>query len=41
MSRAKGYMLATDLADYLVGKGVPFREAHHGVLRPPVPVLRR
>ena len=21
-------MLATDLADYLVGKGVPFREAH-------------
>ncbi len=25
-------MLATDLADYLVGKGVPFREAH-GVIR--------
>ena len=25
-------MLATDLADYLVGKGVPFREAH-GILR--------
>ena len=23
-----GYTLATDLADYLVGKGVPFREAH-------------
>jgi argininosuccinate lyase len=23
-----GYMAATDLADYLVGKGVPFREAH-------------
>jgi argininosuccinate lyase len=23
-----GYILATDLADYLVGKGVPFREAH-------------
>ena len=22
-------MLATDLADYLVGKGMPFREAHH------------
>jgi argininosuccinate lyase len=22
-------MLATDLADYLVRKGVPFREAHH------------
>ena len=25
-------MLATDLADYLVGKGVPFREAH-GIMR--------
>ena len=24
-------MLATDLADYLVGKGVPFRDAHHVV----------
>jgi argininosuccinate lyase len=24
-------MLATDLADYLVEKGVPFREAHHAV----------
>jgi argininosuccinate lyase len=24
-------LLATDLADYLVGKGVPFREAHHVV----------
>ena len=24
-----GYLLATDLADYLVEKGVPFREAHH------------
>ena len=23
-----GFMAATDLADYLVGKGVPFREAH-------------
>ena len=28
----ESYMLATDLADYLVVKGVPFREAH-GVLR--------
>jgi argininosuccinate lyase len=28
----KGNMLATDLADYLVSKGVPFREAH-GILR--------
>jgi argininosuccinate lyase len=27
-----GNMLATDLADYLVGKGLPFREAH-GILR--------
>ena len=25
-------MLATDLADYLVGKGMPFREAH-GIVR--------
>ncbi|MCL6471845.1 MAG: argininosuccinate lyase [Firmicutes bacterium] len=24
-----GYTNATELADYLVGKGVPFREAHH------------
>ena len=24
----ESYVLATDLADYLVGKGVPFREAH-------------
>src|SRR5262249_48733427 len=24
-------LLATDLADYLVSKGVPFREAHHAV----------
>jgi argininosuccinate lyase len=26
-----GYSNATDLADYLVGKGVPFREAHEQV----------
>jgi len=26
-----GYMAATDLADYLVGRGVPFREAHEVV----------
>ncbi len=26
-----GYILATDLADYLVGKGVPFRQAHEVV----------
>ena len=28
---ASGYMLATDLADYLVRKGLPFREAHQAV----------
>ncbi len=28
-----GFSNATDLADYLVGKGVPFREAHHVVGR--------
>jgi len=28
---AAGYTLATDLADYLVRKGVPFREAHQAV----------
>jgi argininosuccinate lyase len=28
---AKGYATATDLADYLVRKGVPFRDAHHAV----------
>jgi argininosuccinate lyase len=26
-----GFMAATDLADYLVGKGVPFRSAHEVV----------
>jgi len=26
-----GFMAATDLADYLVGKGMPFREAHEVV----------
>ncbi len=33
-SAALGFTNATDLADYLVGKGVPFRDAHHvsGVL---------
>ena len=28
-SASKGYSTATDLADYLVRKGVPFRQAHH------------
>ncbi len=28
----EGFMEATDLADYLVGKGMPFREAH-GIMR--------
>ena len=31
--RTGGFMAATDLADYLVGKGVPFREAHEIVGR--------
>ncbi len=26
---ARGFLNATELADYLVGKGIPFREAHH------------
>ena len=30
---ARGYSTATDLADYLVRKGLPFREAHHAVGR--------
>ena len=30
---ARGYMLATDLADYLVKKGEPFRKAHQAVSR--------
>lgn len=28
IAASKGYMWATDVADYLVGKGVPFRTAH-------------
>ncbi|HEY4957379.1 MAG TPA: argininosuccinate lyase [Caldimonas sp.] len=30
---AQGYATATDLADYLVKKGVPFRDAHEAVAR--------
>ena len=30
---SEGYLLATDVADYLVTKGLPFREAHHVVGR--------
>lgn len=30
---AKGYLNATDVADYLANKGMPFREAHHCVGR--------
>ncbi len=26
---SRGFLNATEMADYLVGKGVPFREAHH------------
>jgi argininosuccinate lyase len=29
----EGYATATDLADYLVSKGLPFREAHEAVAR--------
>jgi len=28
-SMSKGFLTATDMADYLVKKGVPFRKAHH------------
>jgi len=28
---ARGHATATDLADYLVRKGLPFRDAHHAV----------
>ena len=28
---ARGFSTATDLADYLVRKGLPFRDAHHAV----------
>ncbi len=30
-SASEGFILATDLADYLVRKGTPFRKAHHAV----------
>lgn len=30
---AGSYTLATDLADYLVGKGMPFRDAHQAVAK--------
>jgi argininosuccinate lyase len=30
---AEGFATATDLADYLVKKGLPFREAHEAVAR--------
>src|SRR5829696_3508406 len=30
---AGGFALATELADYLAAKGIPFREAHHAVGR--------
>jgi len=31
LARSRGFLFATDLADYLVGKGVPFRDAHSAV----------
>src|SRR6187431_1062925 len=33
LAAKKGYATATDLADYLVRKGVPFRDAHEAVAR--------
>lgn len=30
-SASEGFILATELADYLVRKGIPFRKAHHAV----------
>jgi len=33
MAAKKGFLNATDAADYLVNKGMPFREAHHVVGR--------
>ena len=32
-SAAGGFALATELADFLAARGVPFREAHHAVGR--------
>ncbi len=29
LALGRGFLNATELADYLVGKGIPFREAHH------------
>ena len=37
----QGYANATELADYLVSKGVPFREAHHIVGEAVVEAIRR
>jgi len=37
----KGYATATDLADYLVGKGLPFRDAHETVARAVKAALER
>jgi len=38
---SKGYMNATELADYLVRKGMPFREAHETVGRIVVYAIER
>lgn len=37
----QGYANATELADYLVAKGVPFREAHHIVGEAVVEAIRQ
>ena len=33
LAASRGYATATDLADYLVKKGLPFRDAHEAVAR--------
>jgi argininosuccinate lyase len=38
---AEGYLNATELADYLVGKGMPFRQAHEMVGRIVVHAIER
>jgi argininosuccinate lyase len=40
-SASTGYMNATELADYLVRKGIPFREAHAAVGRTVVYAMER
>ena len=41
LDTSQGYANATELADYLVAKGVPFREAHHIVGEAVVEAIRQ